>query len=63
MSPDPADAFQCPAPWHTVTKVPVVALLLLAAPGTSLALSLLALIRLTAHAKNVQVGAEEMEKP
>lgn len=41
-------------------QVPVVALFLLATPGT---LSLLALIRLTAHAKNVRVGTEEMEKP
>lgn len=41
-------------------QAPVVALLPLTSPGTH---SLLALIRLTAHAKNVLVGTEEMEKP
>lgn len=67
--PDPGGAL--PPQAHR-DQVPAVALILPAAPGTlsvsssfarSLARSLLALIRLTAHAKNVQVGAEEMEKP
>lgn len=59
----------CPAPHQAhCDQVPAVALIPPAAPGTlsvssPLARSLLALIRLTAHAKNVQVGAEEMENP
>lgn len=63
--PDPGGALP---PQAQCDQVPAVALILPAAPGTlsvssPLARSLLALIRLTAHAKNVQVGAEEMEKP
>lgn len=69
MSPDLADAsWWRLAPLAHRDQVPAVALILPAAPGTlsvssPLTRSLLALIRLTAHAKNVQVGAEEMEKP
>ena len=58
-----SDGFAAPLKSCSLThidQVLVVALLALSTPGTH---SLLALILLTAHAKNVLVGTEEMEKP